>query len=66
MILVVAITYFPVTHIILLRNVNFYVKYFFLFDTTVFRATQDFSVLPNVSINNIVNKEKQMLAIKKI
>ena len=50
---------FFVTHIILLRNVNFYVKYF-LFDTTVFCATQDFFVVPNVSKKNIVNKEKKM------
>ena len=50
----VATTYFFVAHIILLRNVNFYLKYFFV-DTTVLCATQDFFVLPNVSIKNIVN-----------
>ena len=57
----VATTYFFVTRVILLRNVNFYVKHFFFVDTTVFCATQDFFVLPNVSIKNIVNKEKLRL-----
>ena len=47
----VATSYFFVTHTILLRNVNFYVKYFL-----VFCATQDFFVLLNVSVKNIVNK----------
>ena len=61
---VVATTYFFVTHMILLRSVNFYVKYFFD-DTIVFCATQDFFVLPIVSIKNIVNKYR-CLAIKKI
>ena len=36
----VATTYFFVTYIILVRNVNFYVKYFFFVDTRVFCATQ--------------------------
>ena len=29
-------------------------------DTTVFCATQDFFMLPNVSMKNIMNEEKQM------
>ena len=58
--LLLGVTYFFCCHnITLLPNVNFYVKYFFLFDT-VFCATQDFFVLPNVSIKNIVNKEKHV------
>ena len=61
-IFLVAITYFFVTHIIFLGNVNFYVNFFFFFfvGTTVFCAAQDFLVLPKVSIKNIVNKEKQI------
>ena len=55
----VVTTYIFVTHIILLHNVNFTQKFhiFFLFDTIVFSATQDFFVLPNVTIGN---KEKQI------
>ena len=54
----VATAYFFVAHIILVRNVNFYVKYFPFVDTS-FLTTQHIFVLP-VSIKNIVNKDKQM------
>ena len=55
----VATTYFFVTHIILVRNVNFYVKYFFCWHN-IFLCNTTFFVPSNVSIKNMVNKEKQM------
>ena len=55
----VATTYFFVTHIILERNANLHVEYFFV-GTTIFCATHLSFMLPNVSIKNIMNKEKQM------
>ena len=54
--------HFFVTHIILVRNANFYSKYFFV-DKAVFCGTQHFFVLPNMSLKNIVNKEKQMCSL---
>ena len=50
----VATTYFFVAHIILLANVNFYVKYFFCWHTSFLWNTR-FFVLPNVSIKNMVD-----------
>ena len=53
-------TYIFVTRIILLCNVNFYARHFFLLTRQFFCATQGFFVLPNVSIKNVVNNEKQI------
>ena len=55
----VTTTYFFVTHIILVRMLTSMWNIFFV-DTTAFCATQHLFVLPNVSLKNTVNKEKQM------